>query len=385
MNREKPTAVETGGRWLRVGVLTFTVLGPMVRTFVEFMRQPKKSPEEQAEEIQNNISISEAMALSQLDDVTLARRQRSAEQARELRRQSKQLRSQERQLRQVQRTEDKQRRQLNALIKQLQAAGIDWSQELQQRIANLTQNVVDQSSSTPSDLLERGTQLTQDVAERSNKATSKLLQQGREVSQQAAQQSSNTISDLRERGSQLTQNLLKRSSELGQDIAERSSQLTHDLKERSSKVSDNLSKQSQKLLEPARKRNSTFWTIFGFSFALVIATIVTYLLVRRRMLQQEDEQSQHIELPQSRDTLATPGTMRPSGEILHTDADGTAVATLPAVDVAGSKVEVPADATFVGVLTTKQYYPITNMPDAVDLVYFITEEEAQNQGFRSAT
>ena len=84
MNREKPTAVETGGRWLRVGMLTFTVVGPMIRTLVEFMRQPKQSPEEQAEEIQNNISLSEAMALSQLDDVALARRQRTTQQARQL-------------------------------------------------------------------------------------------------------------------------------------------------------------------------------------------------------------------------------------------------------------------------------------------------------------
>src|SRR5207237_251578 len=82
------TAVETGGRWLRVGVLTFTVVGPMIRTMVEFMRQPKQSPEEQAEEIQNNISISEAMALSQLDDIALARRQRAVQQARQLNRQS---------------------------------------------------------------------------------------------------------------------------------------------------------------------------------------------------------------------------------------------------------------------------------------------------------
>src|SRR5881227_2515058 len=121
MNREKPTAVETGGRWLRVGVLTFTVVGPMIRTLIEFMRQPKQSPEEQAEGIQNNISISEAMALSQLDDITLASQQRTAEQRRKLRRRAKQLR-------QVQRTEDKQRRRLKALIQQLQAAGINWNQ-----------------------------------------------------------------------------------------------------------------------------------------------------------------------------------------------------------------------------------------------------------------
>ena len=94
MKHEKPTAAETGNRWLRVGVLTFTVAGPIIKTLVEFMRQPKQSPEEQAEEIQNKISISEAMALSQLDDVSLARRQRVAEQARELRKQSRQLRSQ---------------------------------------------------------------------------------------------------------------------------------------------------------------------------------------------------------------------------------------------------------------------------------------------------
>jgi hypothetical protein len=374
MNREKPTAVETGGRWLRVGMLTFTVVGPMIRTLVEFMRQPKQPPEEQASEIQNNISISEAMALSQLDDVALARRQRAAQQARQLRRQSKQLRAQAKQLRQSLRTESKQRRQLNKLIKQLQEAGIDWNQELQQRTANLAA----QGSNLTSDLLERSNQLTENAAKRSTK----LLKRGRQLSQQAVEQSGDTINDWTERGSQLTHDLMKRGSDLGHDVAERSSHLTHDLVKHSSEVTHNLGKQSQKLLEPARKRNSTFWTTFGFSLGLVIATIVTYRLVRRRLLQQaEDEQSQHIELPQSPNIIATPGPTRPTGEIHHTDADGTAVATLQAVDVAGDKVEVPADATFVGVIATKQYYPITQMPDAPDLVFFITQEEAKTQGF----
>src|SRR2546426_4549434 len=374
MNREKPTAVETGGRWLRVGVLTFTVVGPMIRTMVEFMRQPKQSPEEQAEEIQNNISVSEAMALSQLDDISLARRQRAVQQARHLHRQSKQLRAQAKQLRQALRTESKQRRQLKKMIEQLREAGIDWNQELQQRTANLAA----QGSNLTSDLLERGTQLTQDVAKRSRK----LLKRGRQLSQQAVEQSSDTINDWTDRGSQLTYDWMKRGSELGHDVAERSSQLTHDLVKRSSEVTHNLGKQSQKLLEPARKRDGTFWTIFGFSLGLVMATIVTYVLVRRRLLQQAaDEQSQHIELPHSLNTTATPGTTRPTGEIHHTDANGTAVATLQAVDVAGDKREVPADATFVGVITTKQYYPITQMHDAPDLVFFITQAEAQTQGF----
>ncbi len=378
MNREKPTAVETGGRWLRVGVLTLTVVGPMIRTMVEFMRQPKQSPEEEAEEIQNNISVSEAMALSQLDDISLARRQRAVQQARQLHRQSKQLRAQAKQLRQALRTESKQRRQLKKMIEQLREAGIDWNQELQQRTANLAA----QGSNLTSDLLERGTQLTQDVAKRSRK----LFKRGRQLNQQAVEQSSDTINDWTDRGSQLTYDWMKRGSELGHDVAERSSQLTHDLVKRSSEVTHNLGKQSQKLLEPARKRDGTFWTIFGFSLGLVMATIVTYLLVRRRLLQQAaDEQSQHIELPHSLNTTATPGTTRPTGEIHHTDANGTAVATLQAVDVAGDKREVPADATFVGVIATKQYYPITQMPDAPDLVFFTTQEEAQTQGFSLAS
>jgi len=89
-------------------------------------------------------------------------------------------------------------------------------------------------------------------------------------------------------------------------------------------------------------------------------------------------------LPQDRDLT---GASRPAGEIRRLDSDGAAVATLPTVGVEVEKsaeVEVPVDATFVGVVSTQRYYPVNTSLDVEDLVYFSTEDEAKAQGYTAA-
>jgi len=55
------------------------------------------------------------------------------------------------------------------------------------------------------------------------------------------------------------------------------------------------------------------------------------------------------------------------------------------VDVEKSaEVEIPVDATFVGVISTKRYYPVDTSLDVQDLVYFSTEDEAKAQGYTAA-
>jgi hypothetical protein len=98
------------------------------------------------------------------------------------------------------------------------------------------------------------------------------------------------------------------------------------------------------------------------------------------MTQQETEQNERFELPQ---TDALNGAWgKPMGEIRHIDQGGAPVATLETVDV--ETVEKTADATIVGVTSTKLYYPAGIDIAQEDLVYFDTEEEARTQGFRAA-
>ncbi len=329
MTREKKNVLKEGNRWMRVGVLALTTAGPIVNTIMERLRQRSQSHRVQAEDMLENghSQATQATVLDRLDELTLLGRQRVAEQAQQLQKQAQQWRSQAHQLRKALRKESRERRKLNKTIKRLRETGVDWSQDLLKRGEELTEGLVVQGGKLSHDLIERGGRVTQDFVKR---------------------------------GDQVRPDLVKRGGEFSHDLAER----------------------SEHLLQQRRKRNSTFWTIFGFSFGLVAAAIVTYFLVRKRIVQQEVEPEEHIELPQDRD-LHVSSMNRPAGEIHHLHNDGTSVATLQTVDVK-EDVEAPADATFVGVESTKRYYPVETVLEAKDLVYFASEEEAKAQGFSAA-
>ena len=240
-----------------------------------------------------------------------------------------------------------QRAGMNTTIKQLSAAGRDWSYDLLKRGEGVAENVASQGSKLTHNLLERG-QVTH---------------------------------DLTERGSQVTHVL-----------AERGGQVTHDLTERGSQATHVLAERGDQLLQPLRKRSGTFWTVFGFSFGLVAATVVTFVLLRKRLgNQMADEEEGHIELPQQNLNGAgglgqgQPGKL--AGEILHMDKEGSSVATLQTIGVDVVKaVEVPVDAAFVGIVSTKRYYPLEEAPgeSAQDIIYFISEDEAKAQGYSAA-
>lgn len=329
MKREETGFTQQASRWLRVGALTLTTLGPAVNTLLAWMRQRSQSVSERSDDLQDTAHDARAAAFQQLSDFTYASRQRVAEQANYLQRQAQQLSAQAKHLRGSLRKEQRQRRKLNKTLKQLREAGLDWSQELLKRGENLTEELVAQGGKISSDLLERGSEVSHDLAER---------------------------------GGQLTQVLVKRGSKAGQDLAERGSQL---LRPRA-----------------ARKRNNTFWMIFGFSTGLVIAVTATYLFLRRRMQRDEREQNQQIELASDAPGIGKV-TERPAGTIRQFDSNSGSVATLQTVDIE-HKVAAPADAAFVGVMSTKLYYPVATAVEAKDLIYFTSEAEAESQGFTAA-
>ncbi|GAC1695868.1 MAG: hypothetical protein NVS9B9_18490 [Ktedonobacteraceae bacterium] len=63
------------------------------------------------------------------------------------------------------------------------------------------------------------------------------------------------------------------------------------------------------------------------------------------------------------------------------------MATLQTVDVdVAQAVEVPANAAFAGVASTKRYYPLENLPGEIEqeVIYFISKDEAQAQGYSAA-
>jgi len=304
-------------RWLDVIMLTSTLISPFVNAFFKQLRQSEQS----AQSAQKNVQTAQPDIRQRLEELTLENQRLVAEQAQQLRAQAQQLQVQSRQLRKALRREARQRREF------------------------LTQ------------MLEFGAGRGQDLLKRGQSLTGGLV----------------------ERGGKITQDLVARGGKAAQDLTERSGKFSQVLAERSGKVTQDLTERGGRLLEPLRKRDRNFWAIVGFVAGLLAAGITTYLLVRRRMVQQQIE-DERIELPQG-ESWSGPQS-RPVGEIRHLGQPGAAVATLEVVDL--DKTERPADAAFVGVASTKQYYPIATVLEAQDLVYFPSEEEATAQGFTAA-
>ncbi len=353
MSREKPDVIQQGGRWLRVGILVLTTVGPAFNTLLEWLRRRSQEVNRRTSDLQLTASDAGNAALQQLGDFTQESRQFMAERADYLQRQARQLNAQAAQLRGALRREKKQRIELNKTVEQLRRAGVDWSQDLLARGESLKDDLLARGGKISSDLFERAGEVSGDLGSRGSDVSSALLERGGKLRH-----------DLMARGSQLTEVLARRGSETGLDLADRSEQL----------------------LQPvARKRRTSFWTIIGFSAGLLTAATATYLLIRRNLLQQEEaEQGQQIELPQDQ-ALDEAITARPAGAIRHIDGNGNSVATLQAVN-AGQRVEAPADAAYMGVVSTKLYYPVTADVAAKDVVFFVTEEEAKSEGFtRAAT
>ena len=118
---------------------------------------------------------------------------------------------------------------------------------------------------------------------------------------------------------------------------------------------------------------------------MVIAAVVTYLLIRKRLERQALEAEQQFELSQVRSGERQGEQGKPAGEIVYMDNEGAVVATVEAVDPATGEVVTPADAAFVGVVGTKRYYPIeVTLDDGLELVYFVSEDEARAQGYSVA-
>ncbi len=362
MDKTNREIVRRSGRWVRVGVLTLTTVGPIVNTLIEGVRQRSPAAREQEQ-----LEAEQPSAFDRLEELTLVGRQRAAEQARQLQIQAQQLQVQARQLREALRDEARQRKRVRKLTKQLRNVSADWREGLAKRSEYLTEGF--------EGLVEQGGKFSQGLRERSGK-----------VAQDLAERSSKVTRNLTRRGGKLTHDLSERSSEVVQDLAERGLKFTHGLVGQDHDVAHDLIEGSEHLFQPKRRRNSTFWTIFGFAVGLVVAGVVTYVLVRRRVTGQEIEAEQHFELPQN-DQGDRVGKDRLAGEILYFDQNGAAVATLQVVDV--EERAYPVGAAFVGIASTKRYYPVDTPIDRLpltedgtkDLVYFISEEEAKAQGF----
>jgi hypothetical protein len=182
------------------------------------------------------------------------------------------------------------------------------------------------------------------------------------------------------------------------DFAEQSNNLSQELVKRGGDLTQKVRQRSSKARQQLAERDGTFWTIFGFSLGLTIASIVAYLLIRRRLQQQAEENEQFLLSNNGYRSVSPQPTGSSETHPISPTASPAQAAPAPvesAVAIAEPetmKVERPANATLIGVVSTKLYYPVETPLDQLagsqegplDVVYFTSEEEAKGQGFVAA-
>ncbi|HEV2659061.1 MAG TPA: hypothetical protein VGU68_00555 [Ktedonobacteraceae bacterium] len=239
------------------------------------------------------------------------------------------------------------------------------------------------------DLVERGSQLSQRLLARGSGVTSDLADRGNKASQELLKRSGEARKELRKRGKKLNKKLNKRSQKLAKE-----------LRKRSDKVAKQLRKRSREIASRNAGQSGLVWIIAGFSVGLTAAGVAAYILIRQRIEQQQQlEEAQSIQVPQNGYANATTSTPVPSSQETGftraaTQPEAIVQAqpalledTMPAIAVQGNSA--PAAAAFVGIVETRQYYPVGTQRDQLsasnknDVVYFISEDEAKAKGYTS--
>jgi len=215
------------------------------------------------------------------------------------------------------------------------------------------------------------------------------------------------LEDLRERST--NQDMLKRANGLTEEFLERSNKFSHALAERGSDFSHELSKRGRKAQRNLAEQDRQFWIALGFGCGLTAASIVTFVLVRRRLRDSDVSTDPSVQLSYDANR-STIHVSQPRGEIhaisnktsypeshpfgeveTVVDHDGP-VSDKSATELASSAQSTPINAAFVGLASTKKYYPVETPLDqlgtangtSMDVIYFSSEKEAQAQGFTAA-
>ncbi|HEY4034197.1 MAG TPA: hypothetical protein VGL94_09575 [Ktedonobacteraceae bacterium] len=159
----------------------------------------------------------------------------------------------------------------------------------------------------------------------------------------------------------LSYELGQRGERVKKELAQRGKQAKEELVQRSERVKKELVQRGKQAKQELTQQKKEFWAVLGFGLGLIVAGIVTFHMIRQRLLQQTNGEPP-IQLPY--------------------DAGNWPIATSI----------VPEGTTFVGIIDRKHYYPIETLPDELamldenllDVVYFTSEEDAKAQGFSAA-
>lgn len=244
-------------------------------------------------------------------------------------------------------------------------------------------NLSDRKDETTHNIRKQSRTILDNLADRTEGTTHSLQKQGRSVLRNLADRKDDTAHNLRKQGRSVKRNLSGRKDNVAQLLQEQSQQIA--------------GRGSQFL---KHQRKSKVWPVIGFVSGFLLAGGLTFLLVKRVLGQSDAQEKTQIELSH-RDNLNGFNT-RAGDETRYTSQGNTAVATrpgtvtkitskveIPGRTAAGNKVEYQAETAekaetlnkFVGVLSTRLYYPIEQKPEDQDLVFFTNEAQAKAEGF----
>ncbi len=417
MNNDNKKIIQETGRWLRVGFMTISVLGPVINTVSSRLRERAKVLREEAAKRSSG-------AYTQSQERLTTAGTSLAESLNELKEHP-------------------------------------YSQGLLKRGSSLTENLVDRGSKLSQVVAKRSEQAGRDLAERSSKATQVVTDRS-DVLQELVERSEKASQELAKRGEQVSKEIAKRGAKVSKEVTKRSQKAAKEVKKRSQKAQRELAKRTQELTQPNSRQNSPLLAVLSFSMGLTAAGVAAYLLIKKRLQQnQQDSQQARLSLngslngtsksttngdiysisqpslatktteapevaaptltftesilvePEVEDDLPAtekmPAVASPSLAELSAVEEPVAIAPTEAVSTPESGIasdtqtdavttgqKTPAasiqDATFLGVVSTKYYYPVETPLNelhstgdvALEVVYFATEDEAKAQGYTIA-
>jgi hypothetical protein len=233
----------------------------------------------------------------------------------------------------------------------------DTGARLRRQGKNLARSVDDLRDEAAYQLRKQGRSLSHDLEDRREEATYQLRKQRRSLSH-----------NLEDRREEAAHRLRKRGRSISRDLADRRDIARSTL----SRQGQNISERSARFLEPMRR----VFPFIGFFSGLLLAAAITFWLLRRALVRQAEREEGHIELT-SHNTREK--SRRRLGSIISASRGGATVSTR-------STTVTEAPSRYVGVRSTREYYPIKHTPnaDVQDLVFFASEDAARAQGFRAA-
>lgn len=250
----------------------------------------------------------------------------------------------------------------------------DWRAGASQKMAGLRGQRLQMNRNGATKVLRKQKrQLGYNASDLRDDTTHMLRRQGQHVLQNVADWKDEAAYQLHRQKQQIARNIADRREDAMHSVSRQKRNMGRNMLERREDMAHRLRKQGRSLGRNLDERKGGIWPLLGFLFGVLLAGGITYWFIKNSARQHEMKEEEQIELEERE--MLDGASSRPGGEIRYTSQGGTAVATRTSA--------MPINK-FVGVLSTRQYYPIERKPQAHDLVFFETEDDARAEGFTGA-